>query len=69
MSLTVSDSTPYLDSSLLSMELTMRHDARRAPMTFLYATESKLRSSTPSSSAGDALETSATLDMYSIISS
>jgi hypothetical protein len=30
------------------MLLTMRHDARRAPMTFLYATLSRLRSSTES---------------------
>jgi len=30
------------------MLLTMRHEARRAPMTFLYATLRRLRSSTES---------------------
>ena len=40
-------------SSLVSMELTMRHDARRAPMTFLNATLSKFLSSTLSSSSLD----------------
>ena len=32
------------DSCLFSMDETMRHDERRAPTTFLYATESRLRS-------------------------
>src|ERR1700712_260473 len=41
-------SLPLL-SSFCSMEETIRHEARRAPMTFLYATESRLRSSTVSS--------------------
>lgn len=35
--------------SFCSMLEMMRHDARRAPTTFLYATESRLRSSTVSS--------------------
>jgi hypothetical protein len=38
-----------LFSSFCSMEETMRQDARRVPMTFLYATESRFRSSTVSS--------------------
>ena len=32
---TTSDSFVYLDSSFVSMEDDARHDARRAPMTFL----------------------------------
>lgn len=38
-----------LASSFCSMEDTIRHDALLAPITFLYATDSKLRSSTDSS--------------------
>ena len=41
-------SLPLL-SSFCSMLEMMRHDARRAPITFLYATDSRLRSSTLSS--------------------
>ena len=43
-----------LVSSFCSMEETMRQDARRAPMTFLYATDNKLRSSTVSSTSSRA---------------
>ena len=38
-----------LASSFCSMEEMMRQEARRAPITFLYATDSRLRSSTDSS--------------------
>jgi hypothetical protein len=41
-----------LDSSFCSMEDTIRQEARLAPMRFLYATESGLRSSTVSSQCG-----------------
>ena len=43
----------------------MRSDARRAPTTFLYATESRLRSSSERSST----DAAATFFMYSTISS
>lgn len=52
-----------LDSSFCSMDVTIRHDARRAPMTFLYATDSKFRSSTDSSWSD-----CATIFMFSTIS-
>ena len=42
-------------SSLPSMDETILHDARRAPMTFLYATERRLRSSIESSELSDAM--------------
>ena len=35
----------FFTRSLSSIEDRMRHDARRAPMTFLYPTDSRLRSS------------------------
>ena len=55
------------DFSFASIEPMMRSEARRAPTTFLYATESRLRSSRErSSEAGDAV---ATAFMYSTISS
>ena len=55
------------DRSFASIEPMMRSEARRAPTTFLYATESRLRSSRErSSEAGDAV---ATAFMYSTISS
>lgn len=38
-----------LDSSFCSMLEMIRHDARRAPITFLYATDKRLRSSTDNS--------------------
>lgn len=50
--------------SLPSMELITLHDARREPITFLYATERRLRSSTESS-----LGCCATAFMWSTISS
>lgn len=45
-----------LASSLPSMDETILHDARRAPMTFLYATERRLRSSIESSELSDAMD-------------
>ena len=55
------------DRSFASIEPMMRSEARRAPTTFLYATERRLRSSRErSSDAGDAV---ATAFMYSTISS
>ena len=55
------------DFSFASIEPMMRSEARRAPTTFLYATDSRLRSSRErSSEAGDAV---ATAFMYSTISS
>ncbi|MPC08371.1 hypothetical protein E2C01_000957 [Portunus trituberculatus] len=47
-------SSPPLFSSFCSMEEMMRHDARRAPITFLYATESRFLSSTVSSTSMEA---------------
>jgi hypothetical protein len=40
--------------SLDSMLLSTRHEARRAPTTFLYATDSRLRSSTFSCTSSSA---------------
>ena len=37
--------SPRCERSLSSMEDKMRQDARRAPITFLYPTDNKLRSS------------------------
>ncbi len=45
------------------MDVTILQDARRAPMTFLYATERRFRSSTESSWSADA-----TFFMFSTIS-
>eukprot|EP00900_Chrysochromulina_parva_P010996 jgi/Chrpa1/19899/Chrysochromulina_OHIO_Genome00023803-RA len=56
---------PPFSTSLLLMEPIMRSEARRAPTTFLYATESRLRSS--SERSADAAW--ATFFMYSTISS
>ena len=51
-------------ASFCSIEPMIRSDARRAPTTFLYATERRLRSSSESTS-----RPSATVFMYSTISS
>src|ERR1700727_87277 len=55
-------SLPF-DSSFCSIDDTILHDARRAPITFLYATERRLRSSTVSSWSDEA-----TRFMFSTIS-
>jgi len=57
--------SPPFSISLLLMEPMMRSEARRAPTTFLYATERRLRSSSERS-----LDAAwATFFMYSTISS
>uniref|UniRef100_J3N8X4 Uncharacterized protein n=1 Tax=Oryza brachyantha TaxID=4533 RepID=J3N8X4_ORYBR len=57
-------------SSFCSIDEMIRHDARRAPMTFLYATDSRFRSSTVSSSPPPAPPAErATRSMNSTISS
>jgi hypothetical protein len=45
-----------LASSLPSIDETILHEARRAPMTFLYATERRLRSSIESSELSEAID-------------
>lgn len=51
------------DSSFCSMEVTILQEARRAPMTFLYATDRRFRSSTVRSQSS-----LATIFMFSTIS-
>ena len=68
ISFTVSDSRVISDSSLVSMEEMMRQEARRAPRRSCTPRSGGF-ASTLSSSAGEAVDCSATLLMYSIISS
>ncbi|KNC24668.1 hypothetical protein FF38_13573 [Lucilia cuprina] len=47
-------SSAPLFSSFCSIEVIIRHEARRAPITFLYATDKRLRSSTVNSTSIEA---------------
>ena len=65
ISVAFSPLSPSFLISFASIEPMIRSDARRAPTTFLYATESRLRSSSERSSVAAV----ATAFMYSTISS